>query len=373
LLKLIHGFQDGTAEIIAILDSGREIQVFINSKEESITCNLPERTPKSLKSLLGFMPPLGQIPEEESFLTKQHILRYINTPLASHHIRNHIKQLLDKSQQDELKKIIYETWNNVELGEVQIDRTSNRLYCAYSENSYSGEISCAGQGFQIWLQIITHMIRLSDFSTIVLDEPEIFLHPEKQHAMIHSFREYFDGSMIIATHSPELMNEVDFSHILYIQREVNATKFISMQNKPLLEGIRQEIGSSFNLIASQFEDVERLIFSENVSDYEIVKQLATKLGISVHTHNIPISESNKWPDCIQYKNAHRIFFGKEAHFSLLLDKDFYPKDHLDHIDKELSLHNIRCVFTPGHEIENIFIQQDFLLSILPINVHQEII
>lgn len=370
--RLVHGFQGGIATITAILDTGREIEVRVDGSNEHVSCNLPTRTPESVKSLFGFMPPLGQLPEEEAKVNKDYVLRYINTTLAPQHLRNQIYQLLSHPQRDRLKRVIYETWNEVTLGDVYHDTASNMLYCPYTEGQTTGEISLAGQGFQIWLQLMTNLIRLSDCSTIVLDEPEIFLHPEKQRKMVNTFREHFDGSMIIATHSPELMNEVDFSHILCIQREVSTPKIVSTKNRDLLEGIRAQIGSSFNLIASQFEDVERLIASENIQDYETITQIASQSGLSLRTHNIPISGLTKWEDCVQYKTAHKMFFGKEVPMSLLLDRDFYPKDFLEKIDKELSKHGIRTVFTPGHEIENIFLQQAFLLAILPVSVHPEL-
>lgn len=212
---------------------------------------------------------------------------------------------------------------------------------------------------------MTHLVRLSYCSTIVLDEPEIFLHPEMQHIMIQTFREYFTGSMIIATHSSELMNEVDFSHILHIKRGINISKPTPTQNRDRLEEIRQDIGSSFNLVASQFEDVERIIFTENVQDYALLTQIAKAFGSSVRTHNIPIFGLNKWQDCSSYKNAYKMFFAKEPSFSLLLDKDFYPGDYLEKISIELLRNGIRTTFTPGHEFENIFLQQDLLLSIFP--------
>lgn len=373
LSRLIHGFVNGTADISAILDTGREIRIQVDSENWAITCNLPPRTPSSVKSLLGFMPPLGQIREDEQLLTLYNVQRYINTAVAPHHLRNHIYHFLDIGQRAQLKRIIYDTWNNTVLGDVGHDVSTNMLYCPYSEGQDTGEISFAGQGFQIWLQIMTHLLRLADCSTIILDEPEIYLHPEKQHTMIHAFRENFDGAMIIATHSSELMNEVDFSHIIHIQRGTHHSKFISTQNRDTLEDIRQEIGSSFNLVASQFEDVERLIFTENVQDYQTLSEIARQYGSSVRTHNIPIFGLSKWQDCSSYKNAYKMFFAREPRFSVMLDKDFYPKEHLDKIETELLRSGIRTTFTPGHELENLFIQQDLLLAVFPRKNHPELI
>jgi hypothetical protein len=216
---------------------------------------------------------------------------------------------------------------------------------------------------------MTNLVRLRDRSILVLDEPEIFLHPEKQHVLIRALREYFDGSMIIATHSPELMNQTEFSHIIYVQRDKPSPKTISSKNRNQLDQIRRNIGSSFNLVASQFEDVELVIATENVTDYEVITDIARISGIKTGCHNVTISSLNKWEDCVQYKNAHKSWFGTEVKFHLLLDRDFYPQEYLDHIANELARYRITTSYTPGNEIENLFIQQELLLYTLPTKYH----
>ena len=239
------------------------------------------------------------------------------------------------------------------------------MYCLYGENSIFHEIAWAGQGLQIWLQIVTHMVRLSNTSTLVLDEPEIFLHPKKQHDLIQALREYYNGTIVMATHSSELMNDVDISHIIHVQKDVRRTKILHISDRNALEKIRGSIGSSFNLIASQFEDVDLLIATEHQLDYEIVQQLASGYSINIKNQNVRISGFNNWKDCLHYKKAYSLFFGKQVRCSLLLDRDYYPQDYLDTIENELTSHKIKVVFTPGKEIENLFLEEKLLKTIIP--------
>jgi len=60
-----------------------------------------------------------------------------------------------------------------------------------------------------------------------------------------------------------------------------------------------------------------------------------------------------------------MFFGKQVKCSLLLDRDYYPQVYLDIIKDELTLHKINVVFTPGKEIENLFLEEDLLKTLIP--------
>ena len=50
---------------------------------------------------------------------------------------------------------------------------------------------------------------------------------------------------------------------------------------------------------------------------------------------------------------------------MLLDRDYYPSDYLDSIRDTLKASKVKIAFTPGKEIENLFIEEDFLVSLLP--------
>jgi energy-coupling factor transporter ATP-binding protein EcfA2 len=364
--RLIHNYETGgIAVVTGVLDTNREISVYLDSSENTVSFELPARAHRSMAKLFGFIPQLGQLAERETFISRNHVLHSLNTTLAPRHLRNHIYQLISKEEQQFLRNIINDSWEGIELQDVQLDTSTDILYCLYKENSILHEIAWAGQGLQIWIQIMTHIVRLSSTSTLVLDEPEIFLHPEKQHDLIQALREYYNGTVIIATHSSELMNDVDISHIIHVQKDAHRTKMLQISERDALEKIRDNIGSSFNLIASQFEDVELLIATEYELDYNIVHQLALAYGIKAKTQNVRISGFNNWKDSLHYKQAYSMFFGKQVKCSLLLDRDYYPQNYLDTIKDELTLHKIKVVFTPGKEIENLFLEEDLLKALVP--------
>lgn len=364
--KFIHNYKtDDTAIITGVLDTNRQVTVSLDSAVNTVSYSLPERAHRSMAKLFGFIPQLGQLSERETLVSQKHMLRSLNTTLAPRHLRNHFYYLITPDEFNIIKSIVKDSWEGIELQDSKLDTQTSILYCLYNDRGFVNEIAWAGQGLQIWLQIITHMVRLSDTSTLVLDEPEIFLHPKKQHDLIRTLREYYSGNIIIATHSSELMNNVEISHIIHVQKDSTKTKIFQSSDRNALEKIRGNIGSSFNLIASQFEDVELMIATEYQLDYDIVHQMALAYGINIKTQNVRISGFQNWKDALNYKQAYSIFFGKQIKCSLLLDRDYYPQEYIDKIKHELTSHKITVVFTPGKEIENLFLEEDLLKTIIP--------
>jgi len=96
-----------------------------------------------------------------------------------------------------------------------------------------------------------------------------------------------------------------------------------------------------------------------------VSRFARALGIERRVFNVPINGFSEYRKCLLYKEAYEKFFGKSVQYSLLLDRDYYPEEYLDSIKTELAEQNIRVVFTPCKEIENLLLDRALLISILP--------
>jgi AAA15 family ATPase/GTPase len=276
---MIYRFQEGQAAIEAVLDNGKTITVWLDSTKNSITCGLPAHIHSSLSQLFGFLPPLGQLAQLEKLLDQTYVMKTIDTTLAPQHFRNHLYYLIDDAQYSLIQRILKETWEGIQLQKTVCDPSSGSLICLYKDGDFTAEIGWAGQGFQIWLQILTHLVRLSEHPVLVLDEPEIFLHPEKQNDLIQLLQNYYPGTAIIATHSTELMSNVDITHVIHVQKGTTKAKLRKSSDLHAIESIRKTIGSSVNLYASQFEDVDFLLFTEHKTDYDIIMMFAPQFGV----------------------------------------------------------------------------------------------
>jgi predicted ATP-dependent endonuclease of OLD family len=373
--RMVYNYEDTVAEIHGhFLEDDLKIIVYLDPVDNLIYAEHFGHIPFDVKQIFGFVPPLGPLNESEDIISNIPYLRAsINTSLAPRHLRNHFFQILTADEFTLVRKIINSSWKGIELLDYEPIYKENKVFSYYKENRVERELAWAGQGLQVWFQIITHLVRLRNTSILILDEPEINLHPEKQNDLIRILREYYNGSILIATHSVELMNNVHISHIINVNKGHSRPKIKSTEDKFYLEFVRSQVGSNFNLIASQFEDVDILIFTEDTDDFTIINELAKGYGINKKAFNIPVYGFSEYKKAIFYKKAYELLLGKKAQYSILLDRDYYPTDYLQSVSKELEhAEGIRTVFTPGKEIENIFLYPQLLFKIIPASHHVEL-
>ena len=261
--RILHNYTGELARIIGTFEDGFKITVYLSEKHDLIYANYSGVIPKKSSNILGFIPPLGPVAEREEFLSLSHIRRNINTSLAPRHLRNHLAQVLSRDEYAMVQAIVSTSWPNIRLLDYEHHYEDNTLSCYFKEGRIEREIAWAGQGLQVWFQIITHLIRLRNTSVLVLDEPEINLHAEKQNDLIQVLKDHHIGSVIIATHSVELMNNVDVSHIVHVQKKANKPTIKHSKDRAYLDIVRSQVGSNFNLIASQFESVDLILFTED--------------------------------------------------------------------------------------------------------------
>ncbi|MDO9465572.1 MAG: AAA family ATPase [bacterium] len=370
--RMIHNYKENRAEIIGIFQGGLEITVYLDPIENMIFANFEGCIPVDVHNIFGFIPPLGPLNENEDIITKLSYLKAsIDTSLAPRHLRNHFYQILTKDELALVRQLIKRSWVGIELLDYELNYQQGKIYCYYKEGGIGREISWAGQGLQVWFQIITHVVRLRESSILILDEPEINLHPEKQNDIIRILKDYYHGSIIIATHSIELMNNVSVSHIINVQKKHNKPKIKSTKDRVYLNLVRSQIGSNFNLIASQFEEFDIIVFTEDTFDFDILQQIALDYKIRKKAFNIPIYGFSEFNKCISYKHAYKTLIGKDIDYTLVLDRDYYPEEYLKKVTEILKTSSIKVVFTPGKEIENLFLSPDILTALIPETSHKK--
>lgn len=362
--RLVHNYQDVVARITATFDSGFIIHVYIDPFEQDIYATFEGKYESEIKGFFGFVPPLGTISEVEEVISSPGYLRAnIFTSLAPRHTRNYLYQLLDEEDNRLVRQMFNDTWQGAELLDYEIDYAQNRLYLFFSERGIDREISWAGQGLQIWLQIIIHIVLNKNTSLLVLDEPEIGLHPEKQHDLLRMLQEVFAGDVLLATHSVEMIDSVDVDNIVFVEKHKTCPAIKSTRNREFLNSVRQRIGSNFNLIVSQFDDHDLILFTENKDDYKVYMKLIARSGFEVKVLPIAIDGFQNYTKCIHYYEVFKMLMGRNVRAVTVLDRDYYPAEYLAEVKQKLERNQIRAFFTPYKELENFFVEYEFLCKL----------
>lgn len=371
--RLIYDYGNETAKITANFSGEFQIRVYLDPSEKLIYADYKGQIPTNIENLFGFLPTLGPLSEIEEVLVRESYIREnLNTSLAPRHFRNQLLRLLSREEFRLVKEIIKNSWEEIELLDYEISHEDDQINCFYREGRTDREICWAGQGLQVWFQIIANLVRLRNVETLIFDEPEINLHPEKQNELIRIIKDNFSGTAIIATHSVELMNNVSVSHILNIQKKNIGTKSRTTSDRGYLELVRSQIGSSFNLVASQFEACDLLLFTEDVSDFSTIRSLSKYFEYNYRAFNVPLHGFSEHPKAIYYKDAYKALIGRDTKCSMVLDRDYYPPEYLKLIKEKMATLGIQVSFTLGKEIENLFINPEFLKFIFPTSKHKKL-
>ena len=155
--------------------------------------------------------------------------QFINSS-SSHEVRgNHIADLgavlksinIDFNQKEKLnnllKKVIphFTNWT--------IDTNDQGDYVKYQTKTTSHQTNLLGDGIISIFRIAAHMLIENKSKALIIDEPELSLHPSAQKSLSRLISEISkDKQVILCTHSPHFANWQDF---------INGAKFIRL-NKP---------------------------------------------------------------------------------------------------------------------------------------------
>ena len=216
------------------------------------------------------IPVLGPIEQDEPSVTDGTVRRAAGTPRASRHFRNY--WLKNPDGFDQFSYLVEETWPGMSIGRPQIFAgVEPRLTMFVSENRIDRELYWAGSGFQIWCQLLTHISRCSASDLLVVDEPEVYLHPEVQRQLLGILRDQHPD-ILLATHSVEIMSEADPSEILLINKSHRSARRLHD-----IEGVQQaidNIGSIQNITLTELARNGRILFVEGIDDYRIIRRFA---------------------------------------------------------------------------------------------------
>ena len=206
---------------------------------------------------LVVIPTLGPLEENEPHFLDETVRRNETTRLAHRNFRNIWYRKTDE-EFSEFKKLIEDSWPSMTVKKPAIGyRPESFVEMYFSEERRDREVYWSGFGFQIWMQMMTHIMRGKQDSVIVLDEPDIYLHPDLQRRLVGVLKERF-GQIFLSTHSSEIINEVNSSEILTISKKYQTARRVTTDKH--LREVFKYIGSSENIEISRISKARRIVF-----------------------------------------------------------------------------------------------------------------
>lgn len=231
----------------------------------------------SFNCRIGFVPILGPLEHNENLYEPEAARLALFNYRAARNFRNIWYHLPEKFE--EFRSALVRTWPgmDVEPPTIDISHGKPRLHMFCPEERIPREIFWAGFGFQVWCQMLTHIIQSRDTALFLIDEPDIYLHSELQRQLIGLLRD-MGPDILIATHSTEIVTEAETDDIVLINKQRNSARRI--KNPSQLEEVFSILGSNMNPILTQLAKSRRAVFVEG-QDFQLLSKFALKLNYPI--------------------------------------------------------------------------------------------
>ncbi|EJN95055.1 ATP-dependent nuclease [Streptococcus ratti] len=373
--------EDYISRIIAYFDNDLRIEIYI-SENEAYACYY-EKSGKNIKSKEKFLssdfpkveilPQIGLIKEEEKGLADSTIVNGRDTYLSSRHFRNEIlfEKKLNKNIYDEFCQLAEKTWNGLKINELIEpsigfnDDTIPPIQLMVEADRFTSEIGFMGSGLQMWLQIIWFICKSLGSDTIILDEPDVYMHPDLQRSLVKIVKQRFK-QVIIASHSVEILSEVNPENVVMIDKTRKWMKFssdvISVQNA------LEDLGSSQNITLLRIANAKKCIFVENSNDLKLLNKIYEKFYPDNNDSllTLPFVELKGASNLPQAFGLSKLFKNEtngDIKAICILDRDYFPQEYLDKKLIDATNASLDLRFWKKKEIENYFLIPNVLFSI----------
>ena len=282
---------------------------------------------------IGFVPILGPVDHNE-YLYKEGAARSaLYNYTAARNFRNIWHHYPEKF--NEFRKTLKETWPGMDIEAPSIDYSEGkaRLHMFCPEERIPREIFWAGFGFQVWCQMLTHLIQSSDKALFLIDEPDIYLHADLQRQLLGLLRN-LGPDILIATHSTEIITEAEADDIVLVSKKRKRARRI--KNPSELAEVFSILGSNLNPILTQLAKTRRAVFVEG-KDFQIVGKFArklrsTKVGNRTEFAVVPAEGFN--PDRVRsLKMGMETTLGGKIVAATILDRDYRSQSECESVTK----------------------------------------
>ena len=302
---------------------------------------------------VAILPQIRPLLRDEKILTKQHVLRTNSTYLTSQHFRNELKY--QNQYFNKFKDLAEQTWHGLKILDLEgkEDSFDSPLGLIIRDENFSAEVGWMGHGLQMWLQVMWFLSRLSCDYSVILDEPDVYMHADLQRKLIQYLRNNYRQT-IIATHSVEIMAEVEPENILIVDHHSPQSDFAS--SLPAVQKIIYNIGGVHNLHLSRLFNSKKCLLLEG-DDIEILKYFQNVLFPNTAepikaTPHIPLGGRGGWSYAIGSSMTLHNSFGDRIRVYCIFDRDYHTDEEITERYLQAREHGIDLHIWAKKELEN---------------------
>lgn len=374
LRSCIHNFGDGPAQIEIKIDNGNSFTISIPSEGDlecflvtdvagrKNTTFLRERFPLNLV----IVPTLSPLEQNEELVLQETVERNRYGRLASRNFRNFWLHK-SKAEFEAFADLVELGWPGIKLRPPEVEhggpRPIVRMY--FRDGSNVREVQWAGFGFQVWMQTMMHLIAADGDSTLILDEPDIYLHPDLQHRLLNLIGQRV-GQYFVATHSTEIINTVEPGDVLIVRPESRGAKRI--QGDSGYSDVYAAIGSSENAQFARLAKTKKVLYFEG-KDARILSKIAKKLAGTdfISSATVTLMKTDGFANWSRVSTSSWVFenfFGFHIPVAAIFDRDYRCDDEVEEFLKDMNTNDTQCRVLPVKEIENLLLVESAVKAVV---------
>ena len=364
--SIFHRYQEPPAHIVGIFENESSVSIYLNDNEEiyAVIRNSSGDVIKGKNQAeeaglppVSIMPQVTPVQLSEKILTRNYVLSAMSSSLSSSHFRNQLN-LLRKQYFSEFQRIVEDTWSGVKVMELfnRGDALHSELILHIRNEDFVGEVGLMGHGLQMWLQAMWFLTRSSGSKTIILDEPDVYMHPDLQRNVIRLLRDRYPQT-ILTTHSVEIMSEVDPENILIVDKARQKSDFAT--SLPAVQRVTENIGSVHNIQLARLWSSKRFLIVEG-KDIKLLKHFQDILFpeniMPIETvPNMAIGGWGGWNYAIGSSMTLQNSMGEKIQTYCILDRDYHTQEEINERYRKAKEQDISLYIWSQKEIENYLI------------------
>ena len=311
--ETFHQYNDPPAIVTARFSGGSIVTVYLGPQSDiyavvrdSDGAAITNKSQARLftQARIGIQPQVGPLARNERPLADRYVRGSLDSTLAPTHFRNQLRLL--EHHFDSFKTIAERTWPTLRIDGLDLVGLGAELHLELfvRDGAFVGEVAAMGHGLQMWLQLMWFLARSRDDGTIVLDEPDVYMHPDLQRRLIR-FLLGRGQQVIVATHSIEMMAEVDPHELVPIDAgRRSATRARDLRD---VQKIVDQLGGVHNIEFARLSRARRYLVA-SASDQRMLRRWQDVVA-PAHEDALdvlptfPIEAWEDWPYVVAMKRA----------------------------------------------------------------------
>jgi AAA domain, putative AbiEii toxin, Type IV TA system/AAA ATPase domain len=378
---VFHRYGPPPAALTATFSSGASVTVFVGPEAQVHgVARRPGGAPvtrASVGSKLGLDPiavqsQVAPLLRTEPIRKEETIRRGEGTYLAPQHFRNQL-WLADGSY-DRFVEMAESTWRGLQIKELRGDNMNpaRPLQLLVRDTDFVGEVSLMGHGLQMWLQVVWFLAQAPRDGTVVLDEPDVYMHPDLQRRLLELVRKRYK-QLLIATHSVEIVSDVDPSSILAVDRRQPQSNFVT--SLPGLQEVLDRLGSVQNVQLARLMKSPSfyLVEGKDVKLLRILQSCFDPRAIPIDlVPNARLGGRGGWGNGIPARLPSTNAEGDKITSFAILDRDYFPDDEAAERYSEARQWNVKLRIWSRKELENYLLVPGAISRYIASRAHDDI-